>query len=172
MNNLVRQKLCEIITQYGKDVYEKPQRGAGLLLDLCAQYRKKTAVLIGALKDGVPARLQHSKNSVSHVILLSQLSKGLEDNLGLSEEGAIWAVESWAVALGIISVDNLSTSKTKLSYSDDYDQAIKLNPNHADAYYSRGYVNYNLGYQEEAIADFDQAIKLNPNLVQGGFYKW
>ena len=118
MNDLPRQKLCEIITQYGQSVYDNPQRCEGLLRDFCGQYRKEIAVLIGALKDEVPSQLQALKNSVPHTILLARLKKRLEDNLGLGEEAATWAVESWALALGVISEEETRQNKN----------SVKVNP--------------------------------------------
>jgi tetratricopeptide (TPR) repeat protein/S1-C subfamily serine protease len=50
----------------------------------------------------------------------------------------------------------------------DFDQAIRLNPNFAVAYYSRGSTRRELGDKKGAITDFDQAIRLNPN--DAGFY--
>ena len=44
----------------------------------------------------------------------------------------------------------------------DYDQAIILNPQYADAYNNRGIVKDDLGDFAAAIADYDEAIKLNP----------
>ena len=132
MNELPRQKLCEIITKYGQGVYDNPQRCEGLLRDFCGQYRKEIAVLVGALKDGVPDQLQASKNSVPHVILLAKLSKRLQDNLGLAEETASWAVESWALALGVISVDSPSKPQKGPSYSQEeshqIQNSVKVNP--------------------------------------------
>jgi tetratricopeptide (TPR) repeat protein len=51
----------------------------------------------------------------------------------------------------------------------DYDQAIKLNPNDATAFYYRGIANGKRGDPDRAIQDFGQAIKLNPNHV-GAWY--
>ena len=44
----------------------------------------------------------------------------------------------------------------------DYDQAIRLQPDLAEAYNSRGHTKNELGRYESAIADFDQAILLQP----------
>ena len=45
----------------------------------------------------------------------------------------------------------------------DYDQAIRLNPNYAFAYYHRGNAYANKGESDRAIQDYDQAIRLDPN---------
>jgi len=44
------------------------------------------------------------------VVFLARLTKKLQDNLGLAEEAARWAVESWALALGVISSNDLKTN--------------------------------------------------------------
>jgi hypothetical protein len=110
MNDLPRQKLKEIIIQYGRSLCDEPQRCEGLLRDLCGQYQKEIAVLVGALKERVPADLLASQNSTPPVVFLARLTKKLQDNLGLAEEAARWAVESWALALGVISSNDLKTN--------------------------------------------------------------
>jgi tetratricopeptide (TPR) repeat protein len=45
----------------------------------------------------------------------------------------------------------------------DYDEAIKLNPNLAIAFYNRGLAYGAKGQHDRAIQDFDQAIRLNPS---------
>ena len=44
-----------------------------------------------------------------------------------------------------------------------YNEAIRLNPNDADAYYNRGKVRSDLGDKPGAIDDYNLAIKFNPN---------
>jgi len=44
----------------------------------------------------------------------------------------------------------------------DYDEAIRLNPKDADAYFSRGTTYFGLEQHERAIKDFNEAIRLNP----------
>ncbi len=44
-----------------------------------------------------------------------------------------------------------------------YTEAIRLNPNYADAYYNRGVVRNKSGDKQGAITDYNQAIGINPN---------
>jgi tetratricopeptide (TPR) repeat protein len=44
-----------------------------------------------------------------------------------------------------------------------YEQAIRLDPNFADAYYNKGIALNELKRHEEALAAYEQAIHLNPN---------
>ncbi|WP_373528172.1 tetratricopeptide repeat protein [Nostoc sp.] len=48
---------------------------------------------------------------------------------------------------------------------EDYNQALKINPNYVHAYNDRGRARYALGYKKEAIEDYNQALKINPNYV-------
>ena len=45
------------------------------------------------------------------------------------------------------------------------DEAIRLNPEFARAYSSRGYVYYQEGDYVKALSDFDEAIRLNPQFA-------
>jgi len=45
---------------------------------------------------------------------------------------------------------------------DNFDEAIRLDPQFADAYHNRGTTYRNLGQFERAIEDYNHAIRLNP----------
>ncbi len=49
------------------------------------------------------------------------------------------------------------------------DEAIRLNPNYAAAFLSRGLAYGSKGQYDGAIENFDQAIRLNPNLAAAFF---
>ncbi|MGK7874155.1 MAG: hypothetical protein AB4426_12830 [Xenococcaceae cyanobacterium] len=109
MNDIPRQKLQELIATYSHSLCDEPQRCEALLRDFCGQYRREISVLIGALKEGVVKDLITSLGSITspstipQAILLARLTKRLKDNLALTEEAADWGVQSWALALGVIS---------------------------------------------------------------------
>ncbi len=46
---------------------------------------------------------------------------------------------------------------------DDFNQALKLKPNYAQAYHNRGVAYLAKGDKDQAILDFNQALKLKPN---------
>jgi tetratricopeptide (TPR) repeat protein len=62
--------------------------------------------------------------------------------------------------------------KQQKNYSEallNYDRAIQLNPNSAEAYYSRARLkHYKLGDYPGSLSDYDRAIELNP--TQAEFY--
>lgn len=102
MHNEPRQQLCKLIAQYGRSLSEDPRRCRALLKDYCGQYKREIFVLVNALENRVATELLNASAGVPQVILLSRLSKRLEDEMGLAEDAAKWAVETWALALGVI----------------------------------------------------------------------
>jgi tetratricopeptide (TPR) repeat protein len=45
----------------------------------------------------------------------------------------------------------------------DYNRALELDPDYADAYYYRGVLHYTLLEREQAIADFGRYLELAPD---------
>lgn len=103
MNDIPRQKLREIIIQFGRGLIDEPRRLEGLLNDLCGEYKREIFVLVNAVKAKVPEDLLVSRGNLPQEVLLVRLTNRLVDKLALSDEAAQWAVESWALALGIIA---------------------------------------------------------------------
>jgi TPR repeat protein len=102
MNEVPRQKLCEIIATYGRSVCEDQLRCRGLLNDVCGEHQKEIFVLLSALEDGVVTELLDSKDGVPRELLLVRLRKRLQENRALAEDACRWAVESWGLALGLV----------------------------------------------------------------------
>src|ERR1019366_7675822 len=57
VNDAVRTQLRQIVITYGLEICEDPRRVEALLRDLAAGYRREIAVLVGAVREGVPAEL-------------------------------------------------------------------------------------------------------------------
>ncbi len=103
MDDLPRQKLGELIARYGHALSDDPRRTGALLRDFCGEYKREIFVLVSALREQVAVDLLASQGSVPREVLLAQLTRRLQDNLALAEDAARWAVESWALALGVIA---------------------------------------------------------------------
>lgn len=117
MHDLPRQKLIEIVTdrkavlaRTGRDVTTDAKLCEALLRDLCGEHRREISVLVAAQKERVAVDLLSSQDGVPREVLLTRLTQRLQDNLGLTEEAARWAVDSWALALGLKLSQPVATS--------------------------------------------------------------
>ena len=85
----------------------------------------------------------------------------LPQGLGLRKRDAHYDVGSAFVQM------NLADALARKGRSDDamvhYEEAIKLQPNYADAYYNRGNVLFAKGRIDEAIADWEKTLQIQPN---------
>ena len=48
----------------------------------------------------------------------------------------------------------------------EYDEAIRLNPQSAEAYYKRGFFYQSQGYAEQALEDFNKTIHIDPQFAK------
>jgi len=111
MNPRVRDKLCQILATYGTSLYLDPRRCENLLRDLCPQHRRELNVLIGALREAVPADLAAMTQRNTAIHSIGRFSKRLEDNLAIAAGPARWAVETWALALGVVTANQLKAAQ-------------------------------------------------------------
>ncbi|MCX6045421.1 MAG: SH3 domain-containing protein [Chloroflexi bacterium] len=101
MHEQPQRVLCELIRQYGPELHADARRTEALLRDLAAAYPREIFVLIQAQKQRIPADLLAAPQWMPQQALISQLTHRLQENLALAEDAAIWAIESWAIALAI-----------------------------------------------------------------------
>ena len=104
MNDLPRQKLQFILSQYGRSICDEPKRCEGMLKDLCnGECKREITVLIGALRENVAKELLAQSATLPIEAIAPKLTQRLYDDLGIAEEFAQWAVETWALALGLLA---------------------------------------------------------------------
>lgn len=115
MNDLPRHTLSRIIAEDGREICDAPKRIEALLRDLCGAHRREINIIIGALEERVAADLMAAGNSVPREALLARLTARLRDNLAYTPEAARWGVETWAVALGVLSEAELRERALKES---------------------------------------------------------
>ena len=113
MNDTPRQKLREIIQRHGRSIIQSPRRCENLLRDYCGEFRREISVLTMALEEHAVADMLAAPASVPRKVLLARLTQRLCDNLALSEAAARWSIESWALALGVISETELKANETE-----------------------------------------------------------
>ena len=78
---------------------------------------------MAAVRSGVTADLQGSQASISPSLVVNRSIQRLQDTAGLGDEPARWAVESWAVALGVL--DGSAVSSPQPAYpSQQWSQPI------------------------------------------------
>lgn len=110
MNNLPRQKLLEIIRRHGREIISEPRRCEGLMRDHFPAHRREIAVLTSALEERIPADLLAAGTSrTPRRALLARLVARLHDDVAMEESAARWTVHTWALALGVITPDELNT---------------------------------------------------------------
>ncbi|MGB6873762.1 MAG: tetratricopeptide repeat protein [Dehalococcoidia bacterium] len=64
--------------------------------------------------------------------------------------------------LGILPIIFIIRGKREFE-AHEFNKAIELNPDNADAYYKRGDAYSEIGDYDKAIADYNEAIELNPS---------
>lgn len=104
MNDAPRETLRQLLQLHGLDLAADPRRVRGLMLDLCGDCRAEINLLVQAQEAGVPERLLQQPGNAPIAILVAQLSRHLEELHFIATPASRWAVEAWAFALGLDSV--------------------------------------------------------------------
>src|ERR1700733_8604841 len=103
MSTTPREILTEIVSRHGEPLLASPLRVEGLLKDYCGEARREIFVLVSCLRVGVVEQLRR-QGGPSVKLVCARLALKLEQNLAISGDVARWAVESWAIALGLMPV--------------------------------------------------------------------
>lgn len=100
MNDDVRAVLSDIIRTEGGEVTAQPQRLQALLTERCGSSKLEIDLLVSAAEDGVPDALSGSSDGPP-TEASERLARQLEASRGIDYHQARWAVDSWAMGLGI-----------------------------------------------------------------------
>jgi hypothetical protein len=115
MNKLPRQKLVDILRRHGHEIIREPRRCVGLMRDNFPGYRREIAVLAAALEQRIAAELlAQGKSRTPRGVLLARLAARLRDEMAMEEDAALWAIRTWALALGVVTQEELDS----LEHSD------------------------------------------------------
>lgn len=101
MNDEPARILAMLVSRYGTSVALDPLRCEGLLRDTCPRCSREIFILVNAVRQRVTADLLEPRHSLPPELFRGFLVKRLQDELGLSDEAAKWAVATWAFALGL-----------------------------------------------------------------------
>lgn len=113
MNEQPRGKLRELVARHGQSIVVDARRCEGLLKDYCGEYRREIAVLVSALEEHVPQDMLAAPAGTPREVLLARMARRLSDNRALSEPAAAWSVNSWALALGLVSDHELKAFESR-----------------------------------------------------------
>src|SRR6202522_4148909 len=120
-----RDVLIDIVAKYGEPLLASPLRTEGLLKDYCGESRREIFVLVSCLRVGVVEQVRR-QGGPSVKLVCARLALKLEQNLAISGDVAKWAVESWAIALGLLQAE-FATAKL----SDIFDlsaRTLRMDP--------------------------------------------
>jgi hypothetical protein len=116
MHRQVRRTLAKLVQQYGDELIDDPRRTEALLNDLCGKYTREIFVLVNAQRRRVPVELRDAPGWIPISATVNRLARRLEEQLALTPDAALWAVESWALALGRIQEPVQSSHFTLLPF--------------------------------------------------------
>ncbi len=88
------------MVRYGPELATEG-RVKGLLMDLCGDCRAEINVLVAAQQEGVPEKLMWLTQHLPAAIAIAQMAAHLEQAHFIAPAPARWAVETWALALGL-----------------------------------------------------------------------
>jgi hypothetical protein len=147
-----RQILCELIATYSLLLCDDVVRCEAFLRDYWPHDRGRVNVFVGAVRERVAADLLSGSELIPVELQIARSVKRLEDHLAMREDIAKWAVESWAIALGIVKQPTTVTSE-----SAELVRTRKA----ADQGAASAQFNMGLQYAKGGVArqDFDEAAQ-------------
>ena len=89
--------LRQLLADFGPALLDEPARVDALLSDLCRSQNRERFLLVHALRQHIPSKLQLVLQNIADPG--RQFSQQLQERYGFSSEAADWAIDSWLFAL-------------------------------------------------------------------------
>lgn len=114
MNDAARLVLRDVIRKHGPALIDNPRLLKSALSDECGNRhqscRLEIRLLTQAAELNLPAEMQASTDGLL-LIRLKPMADRMSGELGTASDLALWAVESWALALGAVTESELRATK-------------------------------------------------------------
>ena len=149
-----RNQLRFIVKRYGASIIDDHRRCKGFLKDLAPKHQLETNLLIIALEQN----LVYEITKKTHTPLeahLKLIAERLNHNFGIQTDYAIWAIESWALALDIIE-GTFTKEIENIDYL--YKEAVSGN---ANAQYNLGFIYESPEYHLKMLYEKKQSIDIH-----------
>jgi len=95
LDELVPQKLSEILTRHGRPPLTDARLCENLLKDYCGEYKEEISLLVFGVRERIPSDLLASHDGLTRELLRALLVKRLRKDRVVSEGAARWIVDSW-----------------------------------------------------------------------------
>ena len=101
MNDQARQLLLRLIRDYGTDLINDPQKLNALLKDYArGQFKREIFLCVQAAREGMVLDLLNNQHLPLEALSI-RLSNQLQEDYGLDNQAADWAIETWLIVLGL-----------------------------------------------------------------------
>src|SRR5262245_43033563 len=107
MNDLIREKLCDLIARRGLGLCATPERCKQSLAHICRHHPSEEQILVSILELGMVYQILAQASEESWPGLADQLVERLRSERALDASAARWGVDAWALALGKISEEQI-----------------------------------------------------------------
>ena len=127
-----RHILQSIISENDISILENPREFRAFFFRLSdGEYKKELNGLIQSLEEKIPTKMKIHGTNVPYEILAPGYYKCLQEKYGLTRELAIWTIDSWAFAFGLLN-DNIveaapvnQREESAQKYSKEFEAYIK-----------------------------------------------
>src|SRR5579859_2880357 len=118
MDDRARQPFCELLATHGPGVWEDRDGFRALLQQALPLHQNERGAILTALEHGVTRELTEPPSGLpwnaASIPIVARVS-----GKGLSEDAARWAVDSWALALGRVTQDEIRSNQPAQSLTLD-----------------------------------------------------